>query len=147
MDSINEFLSITHLRTPCDLDVVIFFARHPDALMTSEQLALLVGYDLSQVAKSLDLLVEHKVLQRSQNPTHVARLYRFRAEHWNPRFHDTLKMASTVEGRRQIRRVLNQRQRSKRTTPTSLLAKPKNQRPHRKEQNLHASQKKERANG
>jgi hypothetical protein len=119
MDSLEEFLAITCVTSACDFDLLVFFSRHPDALMTSEQLALFVGYDVHQVAQSLDLLVERKLLGRSQNPTHPASLYRFRAEHWEPPLHDALKVASTVESRRQIRRLLTQRQRSKTTTPRS----------------------------
>jgi hypothetical protein len=122
MESLEQLLNIARIKTPCDLDLVLFFARHPDALMTSEQLALLVGYDLQQIAKSLELLVKRKLLRRTQNPTHPARLYRFRPDHWSQRFRDILKIASTVEGRRQIRQLLRQRQvRSKRTTPRDSL--------------------------
>jgi len=110
MESLEEVLNSARLKNPCDLDLLVFFARHPDALVTSEQLALLVGYDVAKVAKSLDLLVEHKLVRRSQNPTHLARLYRFRADHWDPKFQEILKTASTIEGRRQIRGLLNQRQ-------------------------------------
>ena len=117
MDSLDELLNIAHLRNHCDLDLLLFFARHPDALMTSEQLALLVGYDLQQIAKSLDLLVQHKLLRRTQNPTHAARLYRFRADHWDPPLPEILKNTSTVEGRRKIRQLMNERQRSKKTRP------------------------------
>lgn len=135
MDSLEEFLVITRIKNPCDLDLLLFFARHPDALMTSEQLAVLVGYDLQQIAKSLDLLVERKVLRRKQNPTHPARLYRFRADHWDPRFRDTLKVASTVEGRREINRVLSQRQRPKGRTPRNHLAAIKSERSEVSEKN------------
>src|SRR5436309_15970332 len=67
--------SIGVVRHPCDLDLVLFFYRHPRALLTSERLAAYVGYDLNQVARSLDLLTAAGVLERSQNPTHAARLY------------------------------------------------------------------------
>jgi hypothetical protein len=32
---------------PCDLDLLIFFARHPRILLASEQLAVLLGYESS----------------------------------------------------------------------------------------------------
>jgi hypothetical protein len=122
MKSLEQLLNIARIKTPCDLDLVLFFARHPDALMTSEQLALLVGYDLQQIAKSLELLVKRKLLRRTQNPTHPARLYRFRPDYWSPRFRDILKIASTVEGRRRIRHLLSARQlRPKRTPPRNKL--------------------------
>jgi DNA-binding IscR family transcriptional regulator len=121
IDSLEELLNIARLKTPCDLDLLVFLARHPDALVTSEQLALLVGYDVAQVAKSLDLLVEHKLVRCSQNPTHLARLCRFRADHGDPKFREILRIASTVEGRRHIMRLMNHRQsRSKRTAGNHL---------------------------
>ena len=45
------------LQHPCDLDLLIFFARHPRTLLASEQLAVLLGYEFTQLAASLDLLV------------------------------------------------------------------------------------------
>ena len=110
MESLEHLLTIVRIKTACDLDLLLFFARHPDALMTSEQLASFVGYDLPQIAKSLDLLVQRKLLRRTQNPTHAARLYRFRADYGGPRFHELLKGAMTIEGRRRIRRLLSERQ-------------------------------------
>ena len=67
--------SIGVLRHPCDLDLLLFFYRHPHALLTSERLAAYVGYDLNQVGRSIDLLTEAGLLRRSQNPTHAARMY------------------------------------------------------------------------
>ena len=64
------------LQHPCDLDLVLFFRRHPDTLITSEQLAKFVGHDLRQVGRSLDALVARRVVLRSPNPTHAARRYR-----------------------------------------------------------------------
>src|SRR5712691_4959482 len=41
------------LRYPCDLDLLLFFHRHPRAILISERLAEYVGYELPQVAQSL----------------------------------------------------------------------------------------------
>jgi predicted transcriptional regulator len=57
------------------LDLLLFFHRHPHCLLTSERLAAYVGYDLNQIARSLDLLSDAGLLKRSQNPTHAARMY------------------------------------------------------------------------
>jgi DNA-binding MarR family transcriptional regulator len=123
MEPLEHLLTIVRIKTACDLDLLLFFARHPDALMTSEQLASFVGYDLPQIAKSLDLLVQRKLLRRTQNPTHAARLYRFRADYGGPRFHELLKGAMTIEGRRRIRRLLSERQsRPKRPAPRNKLS-------------------------
>jgi predicted transcriptional regulator len=63
------------LRHPCDLDLVLFFCRHPRALLQTERLAAYVGYDLNQVERSLDLLTEAGLLERSQNPTQAGHMY------------------------------------------------------------------------
>jgi hypothetical protein len=57
------------LRHPCDLDLLVFFARHPRALITSEQLAVWLGYELKQIADSLEVLLNADVLTRAQNPS------------------------------------------------------------------------------
>jgi DNA-binding MarR family transcriptional regulator len=85
-----------------------FLNRHRDALMTSEHLAAFLGYDPAQLAKSLDFLGEHQLLLRSQQPTHFARLYRFRTEHADERLQEILEVASTLEGRRHLRQLLKQ---------------------------------------
>lgn len=109
MASLERLIDAANLRHPCDLNLLLFFDRHPAALMTSEQLAAFVGYDVSQVGKSLDFLVDRQLLVRSQNPTHFARLYRFKADHGGE-VQEILRVALTVTGRRQLRQILRQRQ-------------------------------------
>jgi hypothetical protein len=65
------------LRDPCDLDLLMFFVKHPRTLMASEQLATFLGYNLKRIAKSLDVLLSAGLLSRSQHPTHAARMYVF----------------------------------------------------------------------
>ena len=65
------------LRHPCDLDLLLFFARHPRTLLTSEQLAIWLGYESKRIADSLELLLSAGFLTRTQNRTHAARLYVF----------------------------------------------------------------------
>jgi hypothetical protein len=93
--------SIGVLRHPCDLDLLLFFHRHPHALLTSDRLAAYVGYDLNQTARSLDLLTEAGFLKRSQNPTHAARMYVLQTlgAGWVASLID---IASTPDGRRSL---------------------------------------------
>jgi hypothetical protein len=97
------------LRHPCDLDLLLFFARHPRALITSEQLAAWLGYELKQIAESLEVLLDGGVLTRTQNPTHVARMYVFAIRGttggWLPAL---LESASTRQGRLAIVEALSQ---------------------------------------
>lgn len=88
------------LRHPSDLDLLIFFARHPRSLLASEQLAAFLGYGVKDVAASLDLLLRAALITRTPNPSHSARLYVFSVDgpssEWLP---ELLKLASTREGR------------------------------------------------
>ncbi|MCA1587085.1 MAG: MarR family transcriptional regulator [Acidobacteria bacterium] len=97
--------SIGVLRHPCDLDLLLFFHRHPRAILTSERLAAYVGYDLNQLARSLDLLTNAGLVERSQNPTHDARLYVLTTPEtgW---LRSVLDIASTREGREKLIRTI-----------------------------------------
>jgi hypothetical protein len=91
----------------CDLDLLLFFSRHPRALLTSEQLVAYLGYDRDRVATSLDGLIDAGFLTRSQNPSHTARLYVF--EHGGPsggELASLLRIAATREGRQLVLRLL-----------------------------------------
>jgi hypothetical protein len=97
--------SVGVLRHPCDLDLLLFFHRHPRAILTSERLAAYVGYDLNQLARSLDLLTNAGLVERSQNSTHAARLYVLKTPEtgWLP---SVLDIASTREGREKLIRTM-----------------------------------------
>jgi len=94
--------SIGVLRHPCDLDLLLFFHRHPHSLLTSERLAAYVGYDLDQIARSLDRLTGAGLLKCSQTPTHAARMYVLQASDtaW---LASLIDIASTHDGRRRLR--------------------------------------------
>ena len=103
----------------CDLDLLMFFAKHPRTLMASEQLAKLLGYELKAVAQSLDVLLAAGLLTRTQNPTRTARLYEFAtdgaSQAWLP---DFVAFASTRQGRLALRLALPD------CGPEGLPAKP-----------------------
>ena len=63
------------IRDACDLDLMLFFYRHPLALLTSDRLATCVGYDRDPIAKALDGLIEDGLVKQSRNPAHAAHLY------------------------------------------------------------------------
>ncbi len=95
------------LQRPCDLDVLVFFARHWRSLLSSEQLARLLGYPLKEIARSRDALVAAGLLTRIQDPTRGERMYVFEGEHvkGSP-VSDIVKVASTPGGRLLLRRAL-----------------------------------------
>jgi hypothetical protein len=98
---------IRGIRHACDLDLLLFFYRHPRALLPGERIAAYVGYDRGQVAKSLDGLTVAGLLTRSQNPSHAARLYVLEL-HVLPGglLSSFLKIAATRQGRLEVMRLL-----------------------------------------
>ena len=88
------------LRQRCDLDLLLFFVRHPRTLLTSEQLATFLGYEPAYIAASLERLLGAGLLTRTQNRAHAARLYIFTpgatSGGWLP---SLLRLGSTREGR------------------------------------------------
>jgi len=101
------------LREAADFDLLVFFARHPRTLLPSASLAALLGYELKDIARSLEALLECGLLKRTQTSAHAARLYVFAAEaphEWVP---PLLKMATTRAGRLALRQLLANRPREK----------------------------------
>lgn len=91
------------VRAACDLDLLMFLHRHPRALLTSEQLAAFVGYDIKQLARSLDAFIDAGLLERTQNPMHAARMYILVLD--GPQGEGLtalLQLASTWQGRQSI---------------------------------------------
>jgi len=88
------------LRHPCDLDLLIFFARHPHNLLASEQFAAFLGYGMKEIAASLDILLEAGFVTRTPNPAHAARMYVFSVDgQGSTGLPELLQLASTRDGR------------------------------------------------
>ena len=107
------------LREAADFDLLVFFARHPRTLLASESLAALLGYELNDIARSLDALLAGGLLKRRQTSAHAARLYIFAPDEppdWVP---PLLKMAATRAGRLALRQLLADRRRER---PVSVLS-------------------------
>lgn len=96
---------IRGIRHPCDLDLLLFFQRHPCALLAAERLAACLGYRIDQVASSLDGLTAAGLLDRSRNSSHGAWLYRLELD-YRPELSSLLDIAVTCEGRRDVMRLL-----------------------------------------
>jgi len=91
------------LQNSCDLDLIVFFSRHPRMLITTEDLARFVGYDLQRISRSLDTLIAGSIVRRSQNDARAARMYVL--ETTGPTggwLRSLLTLASTREGRATI---------------------------------------------
>lgn len=106
------------IRHACDLDLLLFFYRHPRALMTGEQLVAYLGYDHEQAAKSLEGLIEAGLVTRSQNPSRAARLYVLELDALpGGLLSSFLKITATRPGRQEAMRLLNPK--NARASPTS----------------------------
>ena len=102
---------LPYLRHRCDLDLLVFFHRHPRVLLTSERLVAVLGYDCKQIAGSLETLIAAKVVTRTQHQTTGARMYVFEAlANDNDSLAPLLRTAYARAGRLAIIRALESRQ-------------------------------------
>jgi hypothetical protein len=109
-----RLIAVAGLQDPCDLDLLLFFSRHPRVVLSSEQLAAYVGYDLAEVARALDRLLAAGLLRRTLNHGAPGRMYILevdRAEEW---LDPLRRRCATPEGRNALKLVLRQRQTSPR---------------------------------
>jgi hypothetical protein len=111
MDHTRTLLNrIQTVKQPCDLDLLVFFAKHPRTLLTSEkQLAQLLGYDITAITRSLDVLLEAGLVTRSQklNASFPARMYVFSTDAMNAGpLAAIVALASSRQGRLELRRAL-----------------------------------------
>jgi hypothetical protein len=98
---------IPALGRSCDVDLLLFFAKHWRVLLSSEQLARLLGYPLNEIARSRDVLVAAGLLTRTQDPTRPERMYVLNPEFMNSGALAALvRVASTPGGRLSLRRAL-----------------------------------------
>lgn len=85
----------------------MFLYRHPRTLLTNEQLAAFVGYDMKQIAAAMDAFTVAGLLEKKQNSIHAARMYLLLLE--GPKtggLKALLDLASTQQGRRKILQIL-----------------------------------------
>ena len=96
------------IRNSGDLDLLVFFYRHPRTLLTSEQIAAFVGRDMKVVAEALDTFIAAGFVERLHNPTHAARMCLLVVH--GPEGKDLtrlLELACTRPGRQEILAILN----------------------------------------
>src|SRR5687767_8915166 len=86
------------IRNRTDLDLLLFFSRHPEALLTLEQLAAAVGHDRARMESSLDALIEGGTVVRTSNSTRAAHSFTFRPAEDAP-LQSLLQIASSRTGR------------------------------------------------
>ena len=108
VDLRSELERIPGIRQPCDLDLLLFFYRHPLSLLTSDQLAAIVGYERKLIASTLEGLIASGLLSRSLNTSHTSRrLYALKVEEAaDGRLLQLLQIAGTRPGRQELMRLL-----------------------------------------
>ena len=108
------------LRDRCDLDLLLFFVRHPRVLLSSDKIAALLGYAVKQLGDSLEAFVTANLLSRTQKPSGVARLYVF-ADGDAPDWLSSLgELASTREGQLALRSALADRLKRAPSVPSDV---------------------------
>lgn len=106
-DAIHLLDRLGVLSHPCDLDLLLFFAKHPRCLLPSESLAAFLGYEARLIAESLDSLLAAGLLARTQTTAHAARLYVLAADSaTGESLSAVLNAASTRTGRLALRQAL-----------------------------------------
>jgi hypothetical protein len=117
-----QLVEAAGLRDACDLDLLLFFSRHPRVVLTREQLAAYVGYELQQVVCALDLLLGARLLKHTLKPGVPGRMYVLEvrcAEEW---LEPLRRVCATPDGRNALKVLLKQRRR--RTAPVTTADCP-----------------------
>jgi hypothetical protein len=112
------------VRSQCDLDLLLFIARHRRVFLTSERFALHVGHEPAQVARSLDTLVAGGLVTRTQREPGRARMYVLTTSGTSRGWVASLvRLAATREGRLAIIATLAER-RASNAPPPRPTARP-----------------------
>jgi hypothetical protein len=109
-----QLVEAAGLRDACDLDLLLFFSRHPRVVLSSEQLAAYVGYDLVEVARGLDLLLDAGLLKRTVNHGAPRRMYVLEVDHAETWLEPLRQVCATPDGRHALRALLRERALGKR---------------------------------
>jgi hypothetical protein len=104
-----QLVEAAGLRDACDLDLLLFFSRHPRVVLSSEQLAAYVGYDLAEVARALDLLLGAGLLKRTLNLGAPGRMYVLEVDHAEEWLEPLRRVCATPDGRNALRALLRER--------------------------------------
>lgn len=97
------------LHDACDLDLLLFFSRHPLVVLSSEQLATYVGYELPRVSRALDLLLGAGLLKRTLHQGTAGRMYVLEIDHAEGWLEPLRNLCAGPDGRRALKTLLRQR--------------------------------------
>lgn len=104
-----QLVGAADLRDPCDLDLLLFFSRHPRVVLSSEQLTAYVGYELAEVARALDRLLGAGLLKRALNHGTPGRMYVLEVDPAEAWLEPLRHVCATPDGRNALMAVLRER--------------------------------------
>ena len=104
-----QLVEAAGLRNACDLDLLLFFSRHPRVVLSSEQLAAYVGYEIVEVARALDLLLGAGLLKRTLNHGSPGRMFVLEVDHAEEWLEPLRRLCETPDGRNALKALLRER--------------------------------------
>jgi hypothetical protein len=105
-----QLIEAAGLQGACDLDLLLFFSRHPRVVLSSEQLASYVGYELPQIARALERLLGAGLLKRTLNQGAPGRMYVLEVDHVEGWLEPLRRVCATPDGRNALKGLLKHRQ-------------------------------------
>jgi hypothetical protein len=103
-----QLIEAAGLQRACDLDLLLFFSRHPRVVLSSEHLAAYVGYDLPEVARALELLLGAGLLKRTLNHGAPGRMYVLEVDHAEEWLEPLRQVCAKPDGRAAMRALLRE---------------------------------------
>ena len=104
-----QLIEAAGLRDACELDLLLFFSRHPRIVLGREHLAAYVGYEVRQVARALERLLGAGLLKRTLNHGAPGRAYILEVDHVEAWFDPLRRLCATPAGRNALKMLLKQR--------------------------------------
>ena len=97
------------IREACELDLLLFFARHPRVVLSSEQLATYVGHKVEHVERALELMLGASLLKQRLNAGAAGGMYVLAADHVAQWLEPVRRLCATPDGRHALRTLLKER--------------------------------------
>jgi predicted transcriptional regulator len=101
------------LHSPCDLDVLLFAARHPRALLAVDDIARAVGHDPEDVRVAIETLTVAGLITRTKMRRHAddggVLFYEFTPGTWDAMLPALCWVAASANGRRALLQALLRR--------------------------------------
>jgi hypothetical protein len=101
-----QLIEAAGLQEPCDLDLLLFFSRHPRVVLSSDQLATYVGYDVAQITRALEVLLRAGFMTRLLSPGATRRMSLMETAHTDEWLEPLRRLCATPDGRRALRSSL-----------------------------------------